>query len=122
MRREDETEGMRSRAVASRDDGLFLFFVILTKLLVRISVFGAKNRQTLGAGQPPISFVDLQLATWNLELSFPAISGPFEGRVHDPGRRTKDGSSCVQRLFLSSRSRSVSHRDDKVSELRGASG
>jgi len=39
MRREDETEGMRSRAVASRDDSLFFHPVILTKFLVRISVF-----------------------------------------------------------------------------------
>jgi len=38
-------------------------------------IYVAKNGQTLGAGQPPISFVILQLATWNLELFFPAISG-----------------------------------------------
>ena len=110
MRREDETEGMRSRAVAARDDGLFFLPVILTKLLVRISILSvnrplllhggrlfkafrascvrdpdqfhigmtviyvAKNGQTLGAGQPPILFVVLQLATWHLELFLPAFN------------------------------------------------
>jgi hypothetical protein len=56
-------------------------------------IYVAKNGQTLGAGQPPISFVLLQLATWHLELLFPAISGSsflsgsgtFQGRVLNLG-------------------------------------
>jgi len=51
MRREDETEGMRSRADPSRDDRMrpftgglsFLLSVILTMLLVRITVLREAN-------------------------------------------------------------------------------
>jgi hypothetical protein len=55
-------------------------------------IYVAKNGQTLAAGQPQISFVDLQLATWHLELSFPAYSGSF-------GIQRKVGHCNVQLPF-----------------------
>jgi len=51
MRREDETKGMRSRAVAARDDGLFFLPVILTKLLVRISILSVNGPLLLHGGR-----------------------------------------------------------------------
>jgi len=49
MRREDETEGRRSRAVASRDDGHFLLWVIVVILAIisLLVLILAKNEEQI---------------------------------------------------------------------------
>jgi len=104
---------MRSRAEASRDDtmsactapfqvrlyGMTALHVILACFWPGSRPMARKVEQTPRTRQAPISFVVLQLATWHLQLFFPAFSGSSFLSVQRFFRRSGDlskGGSMIR--------------------------